>query len=463
MTTSVTATPAATSAATPAVTRAARRLGGRFAGTVHLPGEPGYEVARRPLFPVTDPWPALVAEAAGPQDVRAAVLTAREQGLPLAVQATGHGTHVPCDGGLLLKTTGMAGVLIDPERRIARVGPGAQWGRVLAAAAPFGLAPLSGSSPDVGVTGYTLGGGLGWLARRYGFAADSVLRAEVVTADGRLVTAGPDSHPDLFWALRGGGGNFGVVTSLEFRLHPVARVHAGTACFPVERAAETLAFYREWIAGAPGELSTAVLLTRMPDSPQTPEPVRGRRVLAIKAMYAGGAEQARRALAPLWQAAGPVLLDDFRTVPYAEASMGGTAPRQVNLFGELPDPVIDALVRAADPESSPERVTTVEVRHWGGAMAHPGPGAGPVGHRDTSLSVIVDAEAPGLAAELRPYATGGAFLNFLHDTARTATAYTAADHRRLTEVKGVYDADNTFNLGHVIPPAPPAAGVHAAG
>nr|WP_260408154.1 FAD-binding oxidoreductase [Planomonospora venezuelensis] len=422
-----------------------------------MPGEAGYDRARQPLFPAFDPRPALVAEAAGAEDVRSAVLAARELGLPLAVQATGHGTHAPCDGGLLLKTSEMTGVLVDPERRTARVAPGARWGRVLAAAAPFGLAPLSGSSPDVGVTGYTLGGGLGWLARRYGLAADSVLRAEVVTADGRLVTASPGSHPDLFWALRGGGGSFGVVTSLEFRLHPVARVHAGTACFPVERAADTLAFYRDWIATAPDELSTAVLLTRMPDTPRTPGAVRGRRVLMVKAMYAGDAGPALRALAPLWRAAGPALLDDLRTVPYAEASMGGTAPRQVNLFHRLPDPVIDALVRAADHEGPSEPVTTVEVRHWGGAMASPGPGAGPAGHRDTSLSVIVDAEAPDLAAALRPYATGGSFLNFLHDTTRTATAYTAADHRRLTEVKAAYDPDGTFGLGHAIPPAIPPA------
>lgn len=162
------------------------------------------------------------------------------------VQATGHGTRVPADGGLLLKTSGMATVLVDPDRRIALVGPGARWADVLAAAGPFGLAPLSGSSPTVGVAGYTLGGGVGWLSRRYGFAADNVTRAEVVTADGRIVTARADRNADLFWALRGGGGNFGVVTRLEFRLYPVARVYAGTVTFPASRAADLLAWYGEW-------------------------------------------------------------------------------------------------------------------------------------------------------------------------------------------------------------------------
>jgi FAD binding domain/Berberine and berberine like len=441
---------------------AVRRLRDRSAGPVHLPGEAGYDQQRQPLFPTIDPWPALVAEAAGAEDVRAAVIAARDCDLPLAVQATGHGTHVPCDGGLLLKTSRMATVLVDPDRRIARVGPGARWGAVLAAAAPFGLAPLAGSSPDVGVTGYTLGGGLGWLARKHGFAADSVLRAEVVTADGRLLVASADAHPDLFWALRGGGGNFGVVTSLEFKLHPLAQVYAGTAYFAAERAADTLASYRMWIAGAPDELSTAVLLTQAPDAPEIPEPLRGRRVLAIKAMYAGQADPARRLLRGLWAAAGPPLLDTMRPARFADTAMGGTAPRHLELLDELPDPVIDALVTAWERADAPGLLApTVEVRHWGGAMAHPGPDAGPVGHRGAPLSVIVDAEVPELAAALRPYAADGSFLNFLDDPARTETAYTAEDYRRLREVKRRYDPDNAFRINHNIPPAGSIARVQA--
>src|SRR5690348_12334245 len=183
----------------------------RVIGPVFRPGDPGYDDHRKPLNPALDPRPAVVVQAAGAGDVRAAVLAARRHALPFAVQATGHGTHVAHDDGLLLRTGTMASVVIDPDRRVARVGPGARWGDVLRAAAPFGLAPLSGSSPDVGVTGYTLGGGLGWLARRYGLAADSVLRALVVTADGELTVAGPDRNAELFWALRGGGGSFGVV------------------------------------------------------------------------------------------------------------------------------------------------------------------------------------------------------------------------------------------------------------
>ena len=432
---------------------AARRLRRAFAGALHLPGDAGYDARRRPMHATIDPRPAIVAEPSGPADVRAAVLAAREHELPLAAQATGHGTHVPCDGGILLRTQGMATVLVDPARRVARVGPGALWGEVVAAAAPSGLAPLSASSSSVGVTGYTLGGGVGWLARKYGFAADSVLRAEVVTADGRHVTAGPDRHASLFWALRGGGGNFGVVTSLEFRLYPVAQVHAGTTYFTDERAAETLAHYREWISCAPDELSTSVLLARMPDAAHVPAPVRGRRVLAVKALHAGEPKDAERLLRPLLRTAGRALWDGMRPMPFAQAPMSATASRQVEFFDKLPDPVIEDLVGAGDRDG--RQAPTVEVRHWGGAMARPAAGHGPVGHRTVPLSVTLDTADPALAARLRSHATGCSFLNFLSDPRATRSAYTVGDYRRLGEVKAAYDPGNLFRCNHNIPPARP--------
>lgn len=416
---------------------AARRLRPTLAGDLHLPGERGYERTRRPEHATVDQRPAAIVEAAGAADVRAAVVAARDLDLPLAVQATGHGTHVPCDGAVLVRTSDMATVLVDPDRRVARVGAGAAWGAVAAAAAPFGLAPLSGSSPSVGVVGYTLGGGVGWLARLHGFAADSLLRAEVVTADGSIVTASADEHADLFWALRGGGGGFGVVTAVELRLHEVAEVYAGTAYFPIDSAAETLARYRAWIADVPDALSSAVLLTRLPD---------GERVLALRAMHAGAADEARKLLAPLFAAAGPPLVDGMRPMRFADASMGGTAPLQMDLVHALTDAVIEAIVAA-------EAAPTVEIRHWGGAMARPAADAGPVGHRDVPLSVIVDAPAPAIAAALAPHTPGGSFLNFLRDPGRTATAFTAANYEGLRAVKAAYDPDNLFRTGHVIAPA----------
>jgi FAD/FMN-containing dehydrogenase len=418
------------------VQAAARLLQRTLRGGLHRPGDAAYDALRRAHSPALDSRPALVVEAYGAADVRAAVAAAREYALPFAVQGTGHGTHVACNGGVLVRTNAMATVLVDAERRIAHVGAGARWADVLAAAAPFGLAPLSGSDPTVGVAGYTLGGGLGWLARRHGFAADSLRRAEVVTADGGLVTASAADHPDLHWALRGGGGGFGVVTAMEIALHPVDRVYAGTAYFAIERAADTLARYRDWIATAPDALSTALLLTRLGDE----------RVLVLRVMHAGPADEAERLLAPLRAVAGPALRDELRVTPFAAAAMGGTAPRHLDLFETLPDGAIAALLAAGEH-------ATVEVRHWGGAIAAPGPDAGPAGHRSTVLSAIVDDPQPGLAAALAPYATGGSFLNFLSDPARTESAFTAPNLRRLREVKRAFDPDEVFSAGHTVAPA----------
>ena len=410
---------------------AAHDLPHAFRGQVHLPGSDSYDDARATWGNKVDQRPAIVAEALTPADVRAAVVTAQELDVPFAVQATGHGTRVACDGGLLLKTSQMSEVLVDPDRQTARVGPGARWGDVIAASAPLGLAPLSGTSTSVGVTGYSLGGGFGWLSRQYGFAADSLLRVDIVTADGRHVTASADRNADLFWAVRGGGANFGVVTALEFRLYPVARVYAGTAVFAVERAAETLVRYRDWAATQPDELNVSIVVTKD--------------ALAIRGLYAGEADDARRALRPLFEAAGTPVADDFRVMGFADSgSIGGTAPRQFDLFERLPDEVIAAVVDAP--------ANAVEVRHWGGAIAQPGPGAGPAGHRDLPFSITVD--GPVEAADgLAPYATGDSFLNFLADPQRTHTAFTAANWERLRELKRTYDPDNVFGLTHNVAPA----------
>ncbi|MFC7547665.1 FAD-binding oxidoreductase [Plantactinospora sp. GCM10030261] len=402
----------------------------RLAGSVFLPGDEGYDAYRQPLDPTLDPHPAAVVRATGATDVRRAVLAARRHAVPLAVQATGHGTHVAHDGALLVNTGAMASVLIDPDRRIARVGPGARWGDVLRAAEQFGLAALSGSSPDVGVTGYTLGGGLGWLAREHGLAADSVLRARVVLADGTATTVDADHHPDLFWALCGGGGSFGVVTALEFRLYPVDRVYAGAVTFGRERAAETLAYYRRWIERVPDALSTAVLLTR--DG-----------TLVVKAMYAGDPDRGRALLEPLWTVAGPVRENGMRVVPYAQAAMGGTFARTFDQVGTLDDDLVAGLVAEAD--------AGVEIRHWGGRIAA---GSGAAAHRDLPLSVVLDTvPSTQTAAALRRHGRGSGFLNFLVDASRTESAFTTANWAALRRVKSTYDPDNVFGSGLAVPPA----------
>lgn len=407
-------------------------LGSGFNGTVHRPGNPQYDVLRQSVVPGFDSRPLVVVEAYSRSDVQAAVRTARQYGLPLAVQATGHGTRVPADGGILLRTSAMTSVLVDPQRKVAKVGPGTRWGAVIDAAGQFGLAPLAGSSRDVGVTGYTLGGGVGWLARKYGFAADSVIRAEVVTADGRVVTTSADEHPDLFWAIRGGSGNFGIVTSLEFRLYSVPQIHSGIVYFGIDNAAETLKFYRDWSATIPNELSTAILLTQHADT----------RALAIKVTYSGEAELAEHLLKPLFEVAGPVLAGELKTTPFGESAMGGTPARYLDLVDTLPDDLLDELAKLPS--------ATVEIRHWGGAMAHPGPGAGPVGHREATYSLIINQEVPELSAVLRN--TGRTFLNFLADPSNAKSAYSEPDLARLRSVKRAYDPDNFFHLNHNIKP-----------
>ncbi|WP_329241705.1 FAD-binding oxidoreductase [Actinoallomurus sp. NBC_01490] len=456
----------------PASTSAAAALRDAIGGPVHLIGDDTYDEARLPWRRLTDPRPALVADATGPDDVRTVLLTAREHDLPLVVQSTGHGTIRSYEGGVMLRTSLMKGVEVDPERRIARAGAGAVWGDVLAACSPYGLMPLSGTALSVGVVGYTLGGGAGMLSRAYGFAADSVVRAEVVTAEGKTLVADAEENPDLFWALRGGGGNFGVVTSLEFRLHPVAEVYGGMAMFDIGRAEQTIACYREWAPEQPDELSTAIVLLQMPDSPQLPEPMRGMRALGLRAVHTGEADEAERLLAPLREAAGQPIAYPFRTMPCADMTteiFGPPPPpmvveSSVDLAYELSDELIDASVAAVVADGE---VSAVELRYWGGAMARPPAGAGPVGHRDVPFSVLggsapaVDrdqgaeakAAVDAFSAAIRPHVTGGAFLNFLEDPDKTATAYSAEEYRRLAAVKRTYDPDNVFSGNHNIPPA----------
>jgi FAD/FMN-containing dehydrogenase len=445
-------------------------LKGRFDGDLFAPGDPGYDEQRLGWNRTIESRPAIVATATGGADIQHAVRAAREHDVPLAVQATGHGAVVAADGALLLKTSSMAGIEIDPHRRVARVGPGAVWAEVNRAAGRFGLAGLAGRCGTVGVTGYTLGGGQSWLSRTFGFAADSVVSVDLVTAEGAALTANARQHPDLFWALRGGGGNFGVVTSLEFRLHPVARVFAGMSLYPLERAAGTLTAYRQWALDEPAAMNTAVLLPRLPPAPQVPEPLRGRRVLAIRVFHHGDAEDGRDVLAPLLDAAGPPLLDAFamRTFPDAAAATNGPdAPpmahrQEVELFRTLPDDAVDAVVEAGAAESP---LAFVEVRHWGGAMADPPPDAGPAGHRDLPFSVLAvgpyltpdrtatDAHLDRLVDRLAPHATGGSFLTLLTDRRKTRSAFTDANYARLAAIKRTWDPGNVFHLNHNIPPA----------
>ncbi len=370
-----------------------------------------------------------IIEAATVSDIRHAVRTARAAGARVVVRATGHGTFAePSPGALVIDTSRMRSVLVDPTRRTARVGPGATWGDVIEAAAPFGLAPVSGTNATVGVTGFTFGGGHGFLSRKYGLAADNLIRADVVTADGELLTAREDRRSGLFWALRGAGGNFGVATSLEFKLHPVNQVFGGIARFDRALAPHLLARLDEY--AMPEALNVSVVVT--PDA------------VALRGVYAGGADDAWQALAPLFVA--EPFSDTFRAMPYAETgTIGGTPPRRFELLRDVP---VDAILRVA------ETADAVEVKRWGGAIAR---GTTPAGHRQVPFSATVDGED---IAALGPHVTGGSFLNFLKDTSRTRDAYTPADLARLLELKRGYDPDNVFGVGHSL--VPESAGVRQA-
>ncbi|MFE6450659.1 FAD-binding oxidoreductase [Nocardiopsis dassonvillei] len=441
-----------------------------FGGLVHAPRPGGAEPPWLPWRRNVAPEPDVVADARDPRDVVRAVAFCREHGLDLAVQCGGHGAVRAQSGGLLLRTGGMTRVEVDPARRTARVGGGALWGDVITAAARYGLAPVSGTSPSVGVAGYTLGGGLGWLTRRHGFAADNLVGAEVVTSDARLLHVGPDAHEDLFWALRGGGGNFGVVTGLEMRLYPVDRVRGGVLFFPLERAHALLDAYRDSAAREPEDVVTAVVLLRLPDSAGIPDPLRGRAVVALRVCALSEEERARRHVDLLLSAAGAPLWGGIRPMRFQElTSLSDPQPspqvseEHTDLFRTMPDEVVRELVTTCARPDSP--VSVVEVRNWSGAPGHLPANTSPAGHRDAVLSVI--AIAPGLgprtrgparaemerlAARLAPYATGSVFLNFLSDPERVAAAYTPDNLRRLRELKRRFDPDNVLRFNHNIRP-----------
>jgi len=275
-----------------------------FAGPVFRPGDVGYDAERAGFNLAIEHRPELVVGATGAADIIAAVERATADGLAVAVQATGHGVSVPADGAVLVNTNRMTGVVVDPSTRTARVEAGARWERVLPLAARYGLAPLNGSSPHVGAVGYTLGGGIGLLGRRYGYAADHVRWLDVVTADGRLRRVSADADPELFFALRGGKGNFGVVVSMEIELMPVSRLYGGGLYFPGESTADALHVWCEWTRTVPDSMASSVMLIRYPGDPAEPEPLRDRFVTHLRVAWSGAPEEGERWGAATAQAGG---------------------------------------------------------------------------------------------------------------------------------------------------------------
>ncbi|MFG1681287.1 FAD-binding oxidoreductase [Nonomuraea sp. NPDC049269] len=433
-------------------------------GPVFRPGDEGYDGERAGFQALAHHRPDVIVGVTDAADVRAAVAHAAANGLPVAVQATGHGMPIAAEGGLLISTRRMTGVRIDPEAATARIEAGVRWERVIEEAARHGLAPLSGSAPSVGAVSYTLGGGLGLMARRYGYAVDQVRAVEVVTADGELREVTAATEPDLFWALLGGRGNFGVVTALEIGLVPVAGLYGGGLFFDL--ATGVVQRWAEWTQGLPEEMTSSVAVIPFPDAPQVPEVFRGRRVAHVRIAYTGGPAEGERLLEPL-RAVGPRLVDSVKELPYTESGSIHNDPAEPmayyathSLLRELPAQAVDALLAT-------ERAI-LEIRHLGGALAKPG--LGPVVNRDAEYQVgVLSRLAPGgdpgevrplhqrVREALSPWATGGRSLNFLYGENaapdQVRLAYDPDDYRRLVALKAVWDAGNLFRLNANIPPA----------
>jgi FAD/FMN-containing dehydrogenase len=442
-----------------------------FRGHLITADHPDYDTARAVWNGAVDRRPRLIARCSGTADVAAAVRFARDHDLEIAVRGGGHnvaGTAV-CDGGIVIDLSAMRAVWVDPAGRTVRVQGGALWGDVDHETQAHGLATTGGIVSHTGVAGLTLGGGIGFLMRKHGLAVDNLLAAEVVTADGGIVRASADEHPDLFWALRGGGGNFGVVTSFRFALHPVGpTVMAGPVFWAADDTTDVLRFYRDFIAEAPDELGTVVRLGTVPPLPVIPEDLHWRPAIAVACCYAGAVEDGERTVRALRRLGAP-LVDLVSPTSYVafQRAIDGTVPhgwqyywKATNLAG-LSDDVIAVIADHAYTAGSPRSYCAMF--HMGGAVARVPHDATAYGGRDVAHNLSIDGvwlpEESGehAAAEtawarqflqaLQPH-RAGVYVNFLDaddDTSRVREAYGDHIYRRLAEVKAKYDPGNAFH------------------
>jgi len=446
-----------------------------FAGEVIHPSDPAYEEGRTIWNGSIDRRPDLIARCAGVADVIDAVRFAIDNEQLVAVRSGRHsypGLCV-CDGGMVIDLGRMKGIRVDPEARTARAQAGVLLGELDRETQAFGLAVPAGIVTHTGLAGLTLGGGVGWLERKYGLTVDQLLSADMVTVDGDFVRASEDENADLFWGLRGGGGNFGIVTEFEFRLNPVGpQVLAGPIMWAVEDSPEVLRFYREWIQEAPDDLTTIVTHRRVLPLPTIPEDLHGRHVVIVGSCFAGPVEDGERVLKPLREFGSP-LLDGCAPMPFTkhQAILDPSFPhgwwyyiRSCNL-AELTDDVIDVLVDHARGIASP--VTVFSIFHLGGAVARVGEDETPIAARNSGHVVNVigitttgdgfDQErewARGLWSALQPHHQD-VYVNFLMEEGedRVREAYGAAKYDRLKELKRKYDPDNFLRLNQNVPPA----------
>lgn len=446
----------------------AESLRGLLDGRVFLPGDPGYDAARTPWNVAVDQRPAAVAVPTSAEEVVLVVRAAADAGLRVVPQSTGHGAGPLAgrfDDAVLLRLSDFTGVTIDPERRVARILGATLWQDVAEAAAVHGLAAMHGSSPDVAAAGYLLGGGLSWYARAHGLACNQLVAAEVVLGDGTLVRTDADHHPDLFWAVRGGGGGFGVVTALETRLLPVADAYAGMLLWDGARAAEVTAAWARWTHGLAPEVTTALRLLSLPPLPELPDFLRGRQLVVVDGAVLADDDRAAGLLAPL-RALGPEL-DTFARIPAA-------ALTRIHMDPEGPTPAVSghllledfdeaaaaALVEAAGAESG-STLLSAEIRHLGGALGRPDPDGGALDRLRGEYAgfFVAVAATPELGARgradaaraveaLSPWGCGANFLNFSEEAIDPASAFEPDVLARLRAVRASADPLGRFLANH---------------
>jgi hypothetical protein len=445
----------------------------RPAPIITTPGDPGWDEARKAWNLAVDQRPAAVATPETAQDVAAAVRFARERGWRVAAQGTGHNAAPmgPLADTLLIKTRAMRRVSIDPAAMTAWTEAGVVWQEVAEAAAKHGLAALAGSSPDVGVVGYTLGGGLSWLGRAYGLSANNVEAFEVVLADGRQVRADASSEPDLFWALRGGGGSFGIVTAVQLRLFPIAEVYAGLLWWPADAGAQVLQAWRQLTqSGLPDQFTTTARLMNFPPIPDIPEHLRGQSFAIIDVIHLGPPAEADSLLAPL-RALRPVTdtIDTIGVEALGHLHMDPENPVPANgdglLLDSLPARAIDQVLDAAGPGTA-SPLLAVEVRHLGGELRRARPQSGALAAVDADYLIFGGGLAPTPAmasaistrvaevkSALAPWAASQMYLNFAETSRDPASFWSPPAYDRLRRIKAAVDPGNMIRANHPIPPA----------
>jgi FAD/FMN-containing dehydrogenase len=442
-------------------------LGASLSGPLLRPGDDGYETARELFNAMIDRRPALIARCTAPGDVVKAVRFAREQGLVVSVRGGGHNVtgNAVCDGGLMIDLSLMKGIRVDPAARTVRAQAGLTWREFDRECQAFGLATTGGAISSTGIAGLTLGGGFGWLGRSYGLACDNLISADVVLADGTIVTASAEEHADLFWGLRGGGGNFGVVTSFEYRLHPVGPILGGLLLYPLDRATEVLRVFRDFNASAPDASSVfAGLMT-------TPE---GAQVLALIVCYNGPIEQGEALLQPLRERTAP-MADLLGPMPYEQMQtlldegfpFGLQNYWKSEFLRGLPDEAIDQLIERFAATPSP--LSAVVLEQFGGAYRRVAPDATAFGHRDWDYNLLImsrwtdpaDADrnirwARELWDAMQPFAAGAVYVNYLEggqEGANRIRAAYGANYDRLVALKDRYDPTNFFRFNQNIRPS----------